>query len=217
MPATVCCPNCWSWTELGKGTKCPRCGAPLILADGRTVDAALAAPPPPPAPPGLYGYAPGASLSTRGIPEAALRGFQPTVGTDWISVARWCTIGYGVLLVVTLIVIGLVVQHINVPITDPNTGLTTMQTFDIGPAFAVAAIVLGVVMAVFAWLTQYTAARVIFLVLDALALLSAISQISVETRTGGVGFLGLVSVAFDLAYGGVLLMSLLPRSQPAYT
>jgi hypothetical protein len=39
----------------------------------------------------------------------------------------------------------------------------------------------------------------------------------VETRTGGVGFLGLVTVAFDLAYGGVLIMSLLPRSQPAYT
>jgi hypothetical protein len=188
----------------------------LILPDGRTVDAALAAPPPPP-PPGLYGYAPSASLSTRGIPEAALRGFQPNAGTDWTSVARWFTIGYGLLLVVTLIVIGLVVQHINVSVTDPNTGLTTIQTFDIGPAFAIAAVVLGAVMAVFAWLTQYTAARVIFLVLDALALLSAISQISVETRSGGVGFLGLVSVAFDLAYGGVLVMSLLPRSQPAYT
>jgi hypothetical protein len=215
MPANVCCPNCWAWTELGKGTKCPRCGAPLILPDGRTVDAALAAPPPPP-PPGLYGYAPGVPLSTRGIPEGALRGYQPNAGTDWTSVARWFTVGYGLVLVVTLILIGLVVQHINVPITDPNTGVITTQTFDIGPAFAIAAIILGVVMAVFAWLTQYTAARVIFLLIDALALLSAISQISVETRSGGVGFLGLVSVAFDLAYGGVLVMSLLPRSQPAY-
>lgn len=130
--------------------------------------------------------------------------------------ARWFTIGYGVLLVVGLVAIGLIVQHINVPITDPNTGFTTVQTFDIGPAFAVAAIVVGAIMAVFAWLTQHTVARVIFLVLDGLALLSALSQIGVETRTGGVGFLGLATVAFDVAYGGVLLMSLLPRPQPAY-
>jgi hypothetical protein len=155
-------------------------------------------------------------MSTRGIPEAALRGFQPNVGTDWIAVARWFTIGYGILLVVALIVIGLVVQHINVPITDPNTGFTTIQTFDIGPAFAIAAMVVGAFMALFAWLTQYTAARVIFLVLDGLALLSAISQIGLATKSGGVGFLGLATLVFDVAYGGVLLMSLLPRTQPAY-
>lgn len=216
MSANVCCPNCWSWTELRKRTTCPGCGTALILPDGRTIDAALTAPPPPP-PPGPYAYAPGGvAVSTRGIPEAALRGFQPNSGTDWISVARWFTIGYGALLVVGLIAVGLLIQHINVPITDPNTGFTTIQTFDIGPAFAIVAIVVGVVMAVFAWLTQYTVARVIFLVLDALALLSAISQISVETRSGGVGFLGLATVVFDLAYGGVLVMSLLPRTQPAY-
>jgi hypothetical protein len=103
-----------------------------------------------------------------------------------------------------------------VPITDPNTGFTTVQTFNIGPAFAIAAVIVGVVMAVFAWLTQYSVARVIFLVLDVLALFSAISQIGVATRVGGVGFLGLASLVFDVAYGGVLLMSLLPRSQPAY-
>jgi hypothetical protein len=156
------------------------------------------------------------ALPTQGLPASALRGFQPTSGTDWIAVARWFTIGYGVLLVVALIGIGLLVQHINVPITDPNTGVTTVETFNIGPAFAIVAILVGVVMAVFAWLTQFTVARVIFLVLDALALLSAISQIGVETRSGGVGFLALATLAFDLAYGGVLLMSLLPRTQPAY-
>jgi hypothetical protein len=215
MSANVCCPNCWVWTELGTRTTCRRCGAQLILPDGRTIGAAMAAPPPPP-PPGQFGYVPGIALSTQGIPEGALRSLQPNAGTDWIAVARWFTIGYGVLVVVALVAIGLIVQHINVPITDPATGFTTVQTFDIGPAFAIAAIVIGAIMAVFAWLTQYTAARVIFLVLDGLALLSAISQIGVETRTGGVGFLGLATVAFDVAYGGVLLMSLLPRSQPAY-
>lgn len=215
MSANVCCPSCWTWSELGKSTTCRKCGASLVLPDGRTLDAALAAPPPPP-PPSPYGYAPGVALSTRGIPEGALRGFQPNEGTDWIAMARWFTIGYGAIAVIALIVIGLLVQRINVPITDPYTGFTTVQTVNIGPAFAIAAIVLGVVMGVFAWLIQYRLARVIFLVLDGLALLSAISQISVETHSGGVGFLGLVTVAFDLAFGGVLLMSLLPRSRPAY-
>ncbi len=219
MPANVCCPNCWVWSELGTRTTCRRCGAALILPDGQTIGAALAAPPPPP-PPLSFGYAPGGSapavaMSTSGIPDAALRGFQPNAGSDWIAIARWFTIGYGILLVVALVAIGLIVQHINVPITDPY-GVTTMQTFDIGPAFAIAAIVVGVVMGVFAWLTQYTVARVIFLVLDGLALLSAISKIGVETRSGGVGFLALATMAFDVAYGGVLLMSLLPRTQPAY-
>jgi hypothetical protein len=217
VPANVCCPNCWTWSELGKRTTCARCGSPLILPDGQTIDAALAAPPPPPPPPGPFGYASGGvAVPTQGLPASALRGFQPSSGTDWIAVARWFTIGYGVLLVVALIGIGLLVQHINVPITDPNTGVTTVQTFNIGPAFAIAAILVGVVMAVFAWLTQYTVARVIFLVLDGLALLSAISQVGVETRSGGVGFLALATLAFDLAYGGVLLMSLLPRTQPVY-
>ena len=27
MPANVCCPSCWSWSELGKRTTCKQCGA----------------------------------------------------------------------------------------------------------------------------------------------------------------------------------------------
>ncbi len=130
-----------------------------------------------------------------------------------MAVCRWITIGYGVLTVLALIVFGLLVRHINVPITDPSTGITTVQTFDVGAAFAIAAIVVVGLVALFAWLTRYTVARVIFLILDGLAVLSALSALG---RTQGFGVLGLVSLVTDLAYGGALVMSLLPRAQRAY-
>ncbi|MDQ6856154.1 MAG: hypothetical protein M3Z57_03670 [Candidatus Dormibacteraeota bacterium] len=143
----------------------------------------------------------------------AFQGVATGGGRDWVSVCRWITIGYGLLSVLGLMFVGLVVRHISVPITDPSTGFTTVQTFDIGAAFAIAAIVLGAFFALFAWLTRYTVARVIFLILDGLAVLSALSALG---RTQGFGALGLVSLVFDLAYGGALVMSLLPRAQPAY-
>jgi len=131
----------------------------------------------------------------------------PVAGTDWVAICRWITIGYGVLAALVLIGIGLLVQHINVPVVDPDTGITAIQTFNIGPAFAFAAILLLAVCGLFAWLTRYTTARVIFLLLDVLATLNALA---------GIGILGLVSLAFDVGYGGALVMSLLPRSEPAY-
>lgn len=134
-------------------------------------------------------------------------------GTDWVAICRWITIGYGLLVVLGLILVGLLVRHIDIPITDPSTGITTVQAFDIGVAFAIGALVAGAFFALFAWLTRYTAARVIFLILDALAVLSALSALG---RTQGFGVLGLVSLAVDVAYGGALVMSLLPRAQPAY-
>jgi hypothetical protein len=36
---TVCCPTCWTWSELQKSTTCKRCGTPLIFANGNRVDA----------------------------------------------------------------------------------------------------------------------------------------------------------------------------------
>ena len=139
------------------------------------------------------------------------------MGPDWVAVARWITLGYGILSALALIVVGLLVQHINVPIADPATGLTTVQTFNIGPAFAVAAVLVCVFAAVFAWLTRYAVARVIFLVLDLLAIVTSVSQIGVQNRVAGAGAVGLFSLALDLAYAGVLLMSLRPRPQPAFT
>jgi hypothetical protein len=215
MPSMVCCPGCWAWSELGKRTTCQRCGAALILPDGRSLQSAQGDPPPPPPPPGSFGYAGVPSLTAAsGFSGAAYpqHGAAP-LGRDWVAICRWITIGYGLLAVVGLILVGLLVQHINVPLTDPSTGITTVQTFNIGPAFAIAAVFVGALFALFAWLTRYTVARVIFLLLDVLAVFSALSGLG---RTQGFGALGLVSLAFDVAYGGALVMSLLPRVQPAY-
>jgi hypothetical protein len=214
MSSQVCCPGCWTWSDLGKRTTCQRCGAALILPDGRTVETAQTDPPPPPPPPGAFGFpAPppiGAPTAFSGPGYQSLT--QPP-GTDWVAICRWITIGYGLLVVLGLIFVGLLVRHIDVPITDPNTGITTVQAFDIGAAFAIGAIVAGAFFALFAWLTRYAVARVIFLILDGLAVLSALSALG---RTQGFGVLGLVSLAVDVAYGGALVMSLLPRAQPAY-
>jgi hypothetical protein len=217
MSEKVCCPSCWTWSEIGKRTTCQRCGSPLILTDGRTIDTVRSTPPPPPPPPAAFGYpAVPALAGPAGFSAPVFSSMTPVTGTDWVAICRWITIGYGVLAALVLIGIGLLVQHINVPVVDPDTGITAIQTFNIGPAFAVAAILLLAVCGLFAWLTRYTTARVIFLLLDVLATLNAIAGIGGTAHAGGVGILGLVSLAFDLGYGGALVMSLLPRSEPAY-
>jgi hypothetical protein len=214
MPDKVCCPSCWTWSDLGRRTTCRRCGASLILPDGRRVDTKLAEPPPPPPPPAAF--APRGVLAPTGFSAPLYQGPAPGSGTDWVAICRWITIGYGVLAALALICIGLLVQHINVPITDPNTGIATVQTFNIGPAFAIAAVLVGAICALFAWLTKFTVARVIFLLLDVLAIFDAVTGLGGTAQAGGVGILGAVSLVFDCVYGGALAMSLLPRTQPAY-
>jgi hypothetical protein len=217
MSDKVCCPSCWTWSDPGKRTTCQRCGSPLLLPDGRTIDTVRSEPPPPPPPPAAFGYpAIPAAAGLPGFSAPVYPNMTPATGTDWVAVCRWITIGYGILSALVLIGIGLLIQHINVPIFDPNTGITTVQTFNIGPAFAIAAILVAAVCALFAWLTRYTVARVIFLLVDVLATLNAIAGIGGTAQAGGAGALGLVSLAVDIVYGWALVMSLLPRSQPAY-
>ena len=197
MPDSVCCPTCWSWVEPGKRTTCKRCRTPLIFADGRTVGEVAANPAGTPLVPAFAGSAPV-------YPMAAVS----RRGTDWVDVARLVTIGYGALLTVALLVFGLVFQHVSVPITDPNTGITTVQTLNIGPAFAVAAIFVGGVFALFAWLTKFFIARIIFLIFDGLAILSALSSLGAG-QTGAFGLLSAADLMIDLVYGGVLVMSIM--------
>ena len=140
-----------------------------------------------------------------------------TTGTDWVAICRWITIGYGLLCALTLVAIGLLVRHLTIPITDPNTGIVTVQTFDIGAAFAIAAIMVLAVFALFAWLTKFTLARVIFLLLDVLAIFDVIGGAGSIAHAGSLWFLSVGSLLLDAAYGGALLMSLLQRPpQPVY-
>jgi hypothetical protein len=137
-------------------------------------------------------------------------------GTDWVAISRWITIGYGLLSALGLVAFGLLLQHFTLPIRDPNTGITTEQTFNIGPAFAIAAVIVGGITALAAWLTKYTVARVFFLLLDVVGVLSVFSGAGSSARSGGFGVVELVNLGVDVVYGGVLVMSLLPRAQPAY-
>jgi hypothetical protein len=218
MSDDVCCPSCWSWSELGKRTTCKQCGAPLILPDGRNVDTLRSQPPPPPPPPAAFapsGLQPAATPA--GFPAPLYHSAISTTGTDWVAICRWITLGYGVLCALTLIAVGLLVRHLNIPITDPNTGIVTVQTFDIGAAFAIAAIMTLAVFALFAWLTKFTLARVIFLLFDVLAIFNVIGGAGSIANAGSLWFLSVGSLLLDAVYGGALLMSLLQRPpQPAY-
>jgi hypothetical protein len=199
MSEAVCCPKCWAWHELGKRTTCKQCGTPLILADGRSVTEA-ANPGSAPLVPAFAGNA--AALPTTRVARR---------GVDWVDIARLVTAGYGLLVVVGLIILGFAFQHLNVPITNPNTGQTTVQTIDLGPGFAIVAIFTAGFFALFTWLTKFLVARIIFLGLDALSILSLVSHLG--AAPGSVGLLGAVSLIIDLGYALVLILSLVsPRS-----
>jgi hypothetical protein len=150
------------------------------------------------------------------FPSGPVLPYQIARGTNWVSVARWITIGCGVLSMLVLIGFGLLVRHVQVPVVDAATGLTVVKRVDIGGIFAVAAIVVGVVYAVFAWLTRYTVARVIFLGLDALAILGVVAQMGANLKVNAFASLTVVSLCIDLVYGAALLMSLVSRPQTVY-
>jgi hypothetical protein len=60
-------------------------------------------------------------------------------------------------------------------------------------------------------------ARVIFLVLDVLAVFGAVAQLGNNAQAGGFGILGFASLGIDFVYGAALLMSLVSsRPQPVY-
>ena len=199
MPEAVCCPKCWTWDELGKRTACKQCGTPLILADGRTVTEAATQGSVAPLVPVFAGNAPAYPMVR--ITRAAL---------DWVDIARFVTIGYGVFVTVALIFLSFALPHINVPIADPKTGLTTVQTVNLGPAFAIAAVILAGVFALFAWLTRFLIARIIFLGFDGLAILSALAHLGAGQT---VSWASAVDLMIDLGYGAVLFMSVVaPRA-----
>ena len=194
MPEAVCCPKCWTWDELGKRTSCKRCGTPLILADGRSVPEAAAQGSTAPLVPAFAGNAP--ALPMVRITRA---------GVDWVDIARFFTIGYGLLVMAGLIALSLFIPSVKVPVTDPNTGLTTIQTVSLGPAWAIVGIFVLAFFLLFAWLTKFLIARIIFLGIDGLWIIAALSRLGTGGDSGGL--LPLAQLIIDLAYGAVLIMS----------
>jgi hypothetical protein len=164
----------------------------------QTQEHVMLEPQPPPLFPMLAPHPPGVVAQRRAI--------------DWVEMARWITIGYGTLTVMVILGFGLLVRHVTVATTDPITGFPVMQTVDIGAAFVVVAVIVAVLFGVFAWLTQYTLARCVFLLLDGLAVITAFANLF--DRPASLLALSFTSLAIDAAYGYALAMSLIsaPRS-----
>ena len=136
-----------------------------------------------------------------------------TVGIDWVQIARFITIGCGAVLTLGLVVLSLGVRHIDVPISQD--GITINQSFDLGPAIAIVAVIIAGLSLLFAWLTKYLIARVVFLCFDGLAILSVLSQIGADQMGAPqtVWLLSATELLIDLGYGFVLLKSLIsPRT-----
>ena len=190
-PATVCCPKCWTWSELKKSTTCKRCGTPFVLPDGRQVnqlgDPSVAAAP---------GYAFNAPTVSLGM---------PMTGTDWISIARWMTIGYGLLTVIGLIAVGLLIPTLTIPVQDPNTGQIIDETLNIRPFLAVVAVVALILYGIIAWLIGYGVARGILLALTVLAVFATLSRLGSESSAAMIA--SLFSLLVDFGLGFVLTMT----------
>jgi len=196
-PLAVCCPTCWKWTELKSSTSCKRCGSPLVLPDGRRVDEARDGT----APTAVAWNAPSVSLAPL------------TVGTDWIAIARWVTVAYAALQILSIFAIGLLVPTITIPVQDPNTGAIADQTVNIRPFLALVAFVAIIFFAVIVWLTKYGVARAIVLVVVVLQALATISRLSTETSTAVIATI--VSLLCDAGFAFVLVMSFVSHPHPA--
>ena len=227
----VCCPTCWSWSELGKHATCVKCGTPLIFADGRVVGQGAA-----PAPPHT-GFASSASLMTPGIPPSgaplapppgppawppgAANGTPVTgpawAGTgsgvrrlDWVTVCRWAYGVYGVLVVAGLVVFGLLVHHVSIPVASPGGG-TTYTEVDLGPAFAIVAIIAALLFVLVIWLIQFTVARAILLGLQAIGLLGALGNTNAFGSGTAFATWEIVGAVISVAFMVILTMSLIYR------
>ena len=205
MPTSVVCPNCWSWSELGQRTTCKRCAAQLMFSDGRRVDEVAA----------LTGVLPGSPIAEGAYAAAAPGWMKQQVlvapvrqGVDWVGVARWVVIGYGLLTVAGLLLFGLVFQHISVTVLNPRTGAYTSETLNIGAVAVLVAAVAGAIFGLMAWLTQFTIARVIFLMLDAIAVVGTLTQVGTLLQPGGIGIVELGTLAMNVIWGGALAMSI---------
>jgi hypothetical protein len=196
-PIAVCCPTCWRWSELKNATTCKRCGEPLVLPDGRRVDQAR------------DGTAPAAvAVKAPTVTLAPL-----TVGTNWISIARWITIVYGAIQVLGIFAAGLLVPSITIPVQDPNTGRIADQSLNIRPFLAIVAFIAILFFALIAWLTKYGLARGIVLVVILFEALLAVSRIGGE-QFGAVAAT-VISLLCDAGFAYVLVMTFLAPLRPA--
>ncbi len=224
----VTCSQCWLWQPLGRSTRCRACGAPLITSGGMRVDQALAQPvaygPPPGYPSGQFapsfpadppppGYPVGPPPP--GYPGWAAADYPGTIaadpsrGIDWVL---WVRVALGVpslLAAALLMIVGLFLRHI----TLPASAGAVPQTVDLGPAVAIVVVFMLAFTALIVWLAKFAVMRVVLLVLVAISVVLVLSRIGSAISSDPIAYL--VDLGWDLAFGALLLISLLaPRPRP---
>ncbi len=238
----VTCSQCWLWQPLGRSTRCRACGAPLMTAGGMRVDQALATPvaygPPPgypggPPPPGYPagppppGYPPGppppgypAGPPPPGAAVPAYPGWspmaypgviaaEPSRGVDWVLWVRIALAVPSLLSAALLMIVGLFLRHNTLP---AGAG-SVPQTVDLGPAIAIVVVFLLAFAALIVWLARFVVMRIILLVLVAIGVVAVLGRAGSSISSDPIAYL--VDLGWDLAFGALLLISLLaPRPRP---
>ena len=132
---------------------------------------------------------------------------------DWVSLTRWAIVAYGALVVIGLLAVGLIVRHFSVPVTDPDTGQTFIQTYDLGVAFVFVAAVAVVVFGLLAWLTQFGVVRLLMMIVVLIAAFNAVVRV-VDAPLPGVAA-ALLSLLLDAGMLFLLVMSLVAPPRDA--
>lgn len=166
---------------------------------------------PPPAPPG---WPPGAAHAAPVAGPAWAAPPSGVQGRDWVTICRWAYAGYGVLVVIGLVVFGLLVRHLSIPVASPGGG-TTYTEVDIGPAFAIVAVIAALLFVLVIWLLQFTVARAILLGLQAIGLLGTLGNSSaLGSGTPSVAW-EIVGVLVSIGFIVLLTLSLIYRRPAA--
>ena len=131
-------------------------------------------------------------------------------GLDWVTICRWAYGVYGVLVVVGVVVFGLLVHHVSIPVASPDGG-TTYTDVDLGPAFAIVAILVALVFVLIIWLIQFTVARAILLGLQAIGLLGTLGNANAFGSGSALGTAQLVGAVIGVGFMVILTMSLIYR------
>jgi hypothetical protein len=193
---TVCCPTCWTWSELKHSTTCKRCSTPLILPDGRSVEQVANPSPDAPPPPPAYAFN-GPMASFAATPK----------GMNWVALARWILVAQGALGLLAVFVIGFADQYINLPVRDAATGRLVLETVNVRPILFAAAVAIIIVVGLFTWLIGFAVARVIYLMLIVLGIFASLSRIG--GAPASIVAVTLADLLYDIGFGFVLVMSLI--------
>lgn len=134
-------------------------------------------------------------------------------GFNWVTAVR-AVMCLNVLIVIgLLLLIGAAAHNATVPV-QTSSGTIVEEQANLGPAFVIAAVVVGAIGVLFIWLAKFTAMRVIMLVLAVISLINNLGGGNLA-RGGTLGTAYIVSFVIGIVWIGLLVMSLVSPPPPA--